>query len=156
MREWILSVFAASLLSAAALALCPPGRVRSVTRMTCGLVCALALASPLVKLDMDRLAAGLAAYGQQAEKITENAEDEQKMLERTYIEEKAAAYISDKAAELGLERAAFAVLARWDDSAHVWYPWELTAPAAYDARLSGIVEAELGIPAARQHWNADG
>lgn len=151
-----MGVFAASLLSAAAMALCPPGRVRSVTRMTCGLVCALALASPLVRLDMDRLAAGLAVYGQQAEKITENAEDEQKMLERTYIEEKAAAYISGKAAELGLYGADFAVLARWDDSAGVWYPWELAAAGAYDARLAGIVEAELGIPASRQRWNADG
>ena len=150
MRNWILSVFAASLLSSLALILCPEGRVKGVTRMVCGLMCALAVASPLVQLDPDRLASGLAELRQQAQNITENGETEQKMLERTYIEEQCAAYISARAAEMGAPAGDVTVQARWDDGARLWYPWtaELTGP--YRAALADRIEADLGIPAERQ------
>ena len=156
MREWIMGVFSASLLSAVALALCPPGRVRTVLRMVCGIVCALAIASPLMKLDTDKLAADMARYRQQAEQISLDGEEERKMLERTYIEEECAAYIGAKAAEEGVEISGAAVLARWDDDALVWYPWAVTVGGEYDPALSNTIERDLGVPAERQEWRSDG
>ena len=152
MKAWITSVFAASLLSSLALALCPQGRVKGVVRMVCGLVCALAVASPLVRLNMGSLAAGMAAYGQQARSAAETGEEEQKMLERTYIEEQCAAYILAKASDLGAKLEGASVLARWDEDVLVWYPWEAVMTGPRSSALSRAVEAELGIPAERQEW----
>ncbi len=152
MKQWIMGIMAASLLSSIALALCPAGRVKSVTRLVCGLVCALAIASPILRLDIDSLAVGIAAYEQQAEKITRQAEEEEKMLERTYIEEKYAAYILAKATETGASVQDAVVLAQWNDEALVWYPWQVTLYGTYSAELSRSIESELGIPAGRQEW----
>ncbi len=155
MREWILGVFSASLLSAVALALCPRGRVRTVLRMVCGLVCAMAIASPLMRLDTERIAAEMARCRQQAESISMEGEEERIMLERTYIEEECAAYIGAKAAEKGVEISGASVLARWDEDGLVWYPWSVTVAGAYDPALSNLIERDLGVPAERQAWESD-
>ena len=156
MRDWLAGIVAASLLGSVALTLCPPGRVRSVTRLVCGLVCALAIASPLLHLNIDAIAKGVAGYRQRAEEITAQAEDEEKMLERTYIEEKYAAYILGKATEAGASIRDAAVLARWDDEELIWFPWEATLYGTYSPELSRSIEADLGIPAQRQNWSDDG
>lgn len=155
MKQWVLGVFAASLLSAIALALCPKGRVRTVTRMVCGVVCALAIASPLVRLDPENLAVGMAEYRQRAQSIAENEEETGKMQERTYIEEQCAAYICAEAAERGIEIGGAEVLCRWDDEALVWYPWSVTVSGAYSGALAAVIEGELGVPASRQAWSDD-
>lgn len=156
MREWILGVFSASLLSAIALALCPAGRVRAVLRMVCGLVCAMAIASPLLKLDTEQLAADMARYRRQAEAISLEGEEEMKLLERTYIEEECAAYIGVKAAEKGVMIRGASVQARWDDEGLVWYPWSAVIEGEYDRELSNIIEQDLGVPGKRQEWRCDG
>ena len=156
MRQWIMVVFAASLLSAMALALCPEGRVKPVVRMVCGVICALAIASPLLRIDADSIAAALAAYSQQAGVITEEGESEEIMLKRTYIEEECAAYICVKAEEAGTELFGASVQARWDDDALIWVPWSVTLDGAYDKELSVLIERDLGVPAARQEWSEHG
>ena len=156
MREWILGIVSASLLSALALSLCPRGRVETVTRMVCGIICALAIASPILSLDPGSLAVGLAEYRRQARILAENEEEEKKMLERTYIEEECAAYICAKAAEIGETVAGAEVTASWDDEALLWYPWSAVVSGEYSARLSALIEGDLGIPASRQEWTNDG
>ena len=156
MREWILGVFAASVLSAMAPALCPKGRVYAVTKFACGLVCAMAVASPLLTLDMDSLAAGLAEYRAAAQSITEKEEEAGNMMERIYIQDRCAAYICAKAAELGAALSGAEVLARWDDEALLWYPWSVSMDGARNAALADAVERDLGIPPERQEWAGDG
>ncbi len=146
---------AASVLAAIAMALTPKGRVRQVTRLACGVMCALAIVSPAAKLDVDGLAAGMAAYRQQADEIVTRAEEEAKYMDRTYIEERCEAYISGKAALAG-EPPEVTVTARWDEEQLVWVPWTVTVDAAYDGALSAAIEGELGIPASRQQWRTDG
>ena len=154
MKQWLMSVAAASVLSSVALALCPAGRVRSVTRLVCGIVCALALLSPALTLDISAISAAMASYGQAAQIITQNEEEERKMMERTYIEEKCGAYISDKAEALGLGPVFAAVTARWDEEGLAWYPYEAAMGCQRSAPLERAVEAELGIPAERQRWQS--
>ena len=156
MRQWVMSVTAASLISAIAMALTPAGRVRQVTKLACGLLCALAVASPVLQLDIGSLAANMAVYEQRAQMITEQAEEETKMLDRTYIEEACGAYILTKAAEGSLAVDSAAVLARWDEDGLVWYPWSVTVDAPFDEGLSAVIEANLGIPRQRQSWRDDG
>lgn len=156
MRQWVMSVTAASLISAIAMALTPAGRVRQVTKLACGLLCALAVASPVIQLDMAALAAGMAAYDQRAKEITQQAEEESKMLDRTYIEQACQAYILTKAAGADIAVASVSVSARWDEGDLIWYPWSATLDAPYDSGLSASIEAELGIPRQRQSWRDDG
>lgn len=156
MRQWIISIAAASILSSIALTATPAGRVRQVTKFVCGVMCALAVASPVARLDMDVLAAGLAAYGQRANQTVEQSEEETKMLNRTYIEEQYAAYILGKAAQADVDVDGVTVSARWDDSDLLWYPWQVTVDAKFNSGLSGLIEAELGIPRERQDWRDDG
>lgn len=152
MMDWVKSVFAASLLSSLAMTLCPAGRVRSVTRMVCGIVCALAMVSPVLSIDLKQVSIGLEAYREQARILQENGEEEGKMQERTYIEEQCAAYILGKAEENALEIDGATIEAHWDDEALLWYPWSAELDGYYDATLSDLIEGELGIPASRQNW----
>ena len=156
MRQWIIGIAAASLLSSIALAITPEGRVRQVTKFVCGLMCALAIASPVLKLDMDALAAGLAAYRERASQTVQQSEEETKMLNRTYIEGEYAAYILGKAAEADIQADGVLVTARWDEDSLLWYPWQVTVDASYDSGLAGLIEAELGIPRERQDWRDAG
>ena len=156
MSRWVMSVTAASLLAAVAMALTPAGRVKQVTRLVCGLMCALAVAGPLVRLDLKALATSMALYEQRAKAITSQAEEETKMLDRTYIEERCEAYILAKAAQAELAVDGVSLSARWDEEDLVWYPWTVTVDASYDGWLSGLIEAELGIPQARQDWRDHG
>ncbi|MCD7749971.1 MAG: hypothetical protein LUH42_07960 [Oscillospiraceae bacterium] len=155
MKDWIMGIVAASVLRSIAMALTPPGRVRSVTGLVCAVVCALALVSPVLEIDLDDLAVGLAEYEQMAEEVVSQSEEETKMLNRAYIEEEYEAYILDKAAETGVAIETVSVTARWDDEAMVWYPWQAVLGAAYDGTLSQTIEAQLGIPAERQEWSGD-
>lgn len=155
MKQWLTAVVGASLLSSIALALTPPGRVKYVTRLVCGLVCALAIASPVLEIDIDKLAVSMAEYQQQAQMVTEQAEEDAKMLERTYIEEECEAYILAKATEADAAVNGVSVSARWDDEALVWYPWQAALDGPYNEALSKILEAELGIPRQRQEWSGD-
>ena len=155
MRQWVLGIFSASLLSALALALCPEGRVKPVLRMVCGIVCALAVASPLMTLDPESLAAGLAGYRQTGRSLAGDAQEEGKILERTYIERECAAYICDAAAQRDIVTGDVTVEARWNDEALLWVPYSVRLEGAYSAQLSALIERELGIPAERQAWDTD-
>ena len=156
MKQWISGIAAASVLAAMAMALTPKGSVRQVTRLVCGLMCALAVAAPVTKLDLGRISAGIAKYEQRAREITSQAEEEGKMLDRTYIEERCQAYILSKAAQLGAPVTEARVTARWEEDDMVWYPWTVTLDCPRHAALAGLIEGELGIPAERQEWSADG
>lgn len=152
MRQWILGIVCAAVISSAALTITPSGRVKNVTRLCCGLLCALAMAGPLLELDMEALSVSIAAYEQTAEAVVEKAQEEAKTMERTYIEEKCAAYILGKATEAGAAVSGAAVTARWDAEAGVWYPWAASLTGSYSASLAAAIEAELGIPDQRQTW----
>ncbi len=159
MREWLSGIVAASVLSSMAMLLSPHGRVRTVTKLCCGVMCALAIAGPVLELDMEKLSVNIAAYEQAAQKVTQEAEEEGKMLERTYIEDECAAYILSKATGTQTALTGVEVLARWDEEALVWYPWEAVLHGPYDPALSGVIEGDLGIPEDRQSWSggaADG
>ncbi|MCD8322870.1 MAG: hypothetical protein LUC89_08315 [Oscillospiraceae bacterium] len=155
MKSWITGIVAASVLRAVAMALTPPGRVRSVTGLVCTIVCTLALVSPVLELDLDDLAVGFAEYEQMAESVIEQSEEESKMLNRAYIEGEYEAYILGKAVETGVTVEEVSVTARWDEEALVWYPWQAVLSGVYDETLSQTIEAELGIPAERQEWTDD-
>ena len=159
LREWILTVTGAAMLSAFALAVSPEGRCRSVTRLVCGVVMAIALLSPVGKFDFTAYSMSLAAYRDMAAEAAKNAEESENRLSRSIIEEETAAYIWDKAQAAGLAPEEVTVTVKWGDTS-CWYPYEVrlrveAQPGARE-RLTEILESELGIPRQRQYWEAPG
>lgn len=153
--SWIRSIVAASLLSALALQLTPDGSVKRVTRFTCGILLACTLLSPVLRTDEASFSLALEDYRRTVSELTEDLEEQEKQLLRTYIEQKTAAYILDEARSIGMLEPSVSVKVKWGDDS--WVPCEvsirgeITAEQRY--RMSAYLAAELGIPAERQHWN---
>ncbi len=151
MRDWILGLAGAAVFCAVCSAVTPEGSVKRVQKLLCGVVMALSLISPLAELDMSGYSLNLARCRQQAEEIAASAQEISDSLSRSFIEERCAAYILDKARQLGSEPGAVTVRAQWSAEG-VWYPVEAVIGAEFDAGLSEKIEEELGIPKKNQHW----
>ena len=77
-------------------------------------------------------------------------------LQRTVIESELRAYILDKAAQCGVSLADAQVTLHWSTDGY-WYPYAVrlvTSGAAENSRLAQTIEADLGIPRARQEWSS--
>lgn len=77
-------------------------------------------------------------------------------LQRTVIESELRAYILDKAAQCGVSLADAQVTLQWSTDGY-WYPYAVrlvTAGAAENSHLAQTIEADLGIPRARQEWSS--
>jgi hypothetical protein len=101
LRTWLLPVAGAALLVAAADSLCPQGPVKGTVRLVGGLVLLTVVLGPLaggITLDGTDL---LADYRAQAAETTAQAEQAYERQMETLIAEETAAYIVDKAAQLG-------------------------------------------------------
>ena len=155
LHEWVLGLAGAALLGAFALALTPEGRVRRVVRLLAGVVLALALLRPLASFDFDSYAVSLAVGRDAAALAVDGFAESNRRLERTLIESECAAYISDRAARLGLRLEAASVTAKWGD-ALCWYPYEARLRAETDAAarraLEQTIETEnsVGFDVSRQ------
>ena len=154
LRSWILGLAGAAMFCALCSAVTPEGSVKRVQKLMCGVVMTLALISPLTGLDMSGYSLNLALCRQRAEEISSSAQKISDSLSRTFIEERCAAYILDKARLLGLEPETVRVTTRWSGEG-VWYPVEAEIGAEYDRRLSEKIEEELGIPVQSQRWSKD-
>lgn len=100
-KSWLLGMTCAAMVMALAESLIPEGRMRKICRLAGGLVMVLAAVSPVLQLDLTALEnwpAELSSAGGQYTAALERGND---FLYETIIAEKTAAYISDKAAELG-------------------------------------------------------
>lgn len=152
LRNWILGLAGAAVFCAVCSAVTPDGSVKRVQKMLCGVVMTLSLLSPLKVLDMSGYSLSLARCRQQAELIGASAQEISDSLSRTFIEERCAAYILDKARLLGSEPGAVRVTAQWSPEG-VWYPAEAEIQMQYNRELSEKIEEELGISAENQHWS---
>ena len=153
-RSWLLAVTAVSLLCALAGALMPKGPVERVGRLVCGLVMLAAVLSPLARPDLGEgqrwLEDYLAAVGQREAELTQEVDDQMK----TIIEGEYAAYIVDKAAQLGLTCSA-RVECRAEEKG-LYLPVRAEVSGALDgagrSRLAQILAQDLGIPEAEQFY----
>ena len=144
----MLAIIAVSLLCAVADALMPPGAVRRVGRLVCGLVLLGAVLSPLRELDA---AAGqrwledcLASVDRREEELKNEVNSQMK----TIIEQEYAAYIVDKAAELGLDCAVRVECRLSEDGLYLPVRAEVSGcrTASAQTRLIRIISEDLGIP----------
>lgn len=100
-RQWLLGVLSVCLVCALADALMPKGGVKRVGQLVCGLVMALAILAPAADFDLAGGQRWLEDYLAGVGRREDELEEQVNMGMKTIIEERYAAYIVDKAAELG-------------------------------------------------------
>ena len=130
-RQWLLGVLAAAMALSLLYALLPKGAVRGAARATGGLILLLVVLGPLAERQAE-------AYRQEGQVQLELG-----------IQQRTAAYISEKAAQLGLSCRP-RVETAWRDG--VPYPSGVTLDIAENQALAEVLTDELGIPPSQQHW----
>lgn len=148
--RWLLSVSAAALLVSVVQALIPEGGLRRTASFTGGLLLLAVLLRPAVDLDLSSLSLGLEAWTEQVEQRQSELEQQQTNALAEGIAERTAAYISDKAAALGLRVTVRVETETGEDGIPIPAAVEVDGPRS-DA-LSAYIAEELGIPVQRQVW----
>lgn len=149
LRGWLLGLVAAALILTVLRALVPKGSIRSVARVTAGLVLLLVLLRPLAGLGGGSLRV---RYDELEREITARIEDYQTLHENeleSIIADSTAAYISEQAAHLGLTCRAEVRCEVRDGTPQ---PASAVMDIPYDARLAAAIADDLGIPAEKQSW----
>lgn len=151
LREWLTSIVVVTLLLSVAQTLVPEGSIRRVASFVGGLILLAALLRPVLGTDLERMRLDLNGYEQALQEAREElvSSRETELTER--IEERTAAYISDKADALGLKVAVRVEATTGPDGVSLPEKVELTGP--YSRELADFMTRELGIPAERQVWH---
>ena len=151
LREWLTSLVAVSMLLSVARTLVPEGSIRKISSFTGGLILLVVLLRPLLGADLSRLDLHLEDYeraiGQRQEELASAGEAELAGI----IEERTAAYISDKADTLGLAVKVQVETKPAGDGVPV--PWRAELWGPRSPALATYMEEELGIPGERQVWH---
>ena len=151
-RSWLLAVIAVSLLCAAAEAIMPRGAVKRVGKLVCGLVLLAAILSPLTALDLSGgqrwLEDYLAALDLREAELEETVNGQMKGI----IEQEYAAYIVDKAAQLGLTCGLRVECRVSEEGLCLPVRAEVSGGLTEEERLRlvQIIESDLGIPESEQ------
>ena len=151
LREWLTSIVVVALLLSVAQMLVPEGSIRRVASFVGGLILLAVLLRPVLGADLERLRLDLGGYEQELQDAREELSAAGDMALSERIEERTAAYISDKADALGL-----GVTVRVEASAGpdgVTLPEKAELTGAYSQELADFMARELGIPAERQVWH---
>ena len=151
LREWLTSIVVVTLLLSVVQALVPEGSIRRVASFVGGLILLAVLMRPVLGTDLERLQLDLGGYEQELKNAREElaSSRETELTER--IEERTAAYISDKADALGLKVVVRVEATTGPDGVSLPEKVELTGP--YSRELADFMTRELGIPAERQVWH---
>lgn len=151
LREWLTSLVAVSLLLSAAQSLIPEGSIRKIASFTGGLILLTALLRPLLGADLSRLELHLEEYAQAIEARQEELTADGVAELTAIIEERTAAYISDKADALGTPVRA-EVRAEPDETG-VPVPRSAELWGQASRTLAAWIAGELNIPEERQVWH---
>lgn len=149
LRQWMLSLVALCMLLAVVRVLVPGGTMSRVAAFIGGLVLLAALAQPLAKLGAVRFA--LPDYAGEMERLERQLEEENETALAEGIEERTEAYISDKAASMGLAGTCRVETKPTEEG--VPLPWSVELEMPRSAELAAWIEGELDIPAERQVWH---
>lgn len=151
-RSWLLAVIMVSLLCAVADALTPPGAVKRVGRLVCGLVLLGAILSPLAALDLEGSQRWLEGHLASVRASEADLEDTVNIQIKVIIEQKFSAYIVDKAAQLGVTCRARVECALSEDDLYLPVRTEVYGSMTADVqgKLIRLVQSDLGVPVEAQ------
>lgn len=152
-REWLLGVTAAAILAALAEGLMQEGGPKRVGRLVCGLVLLAAVFRPAAELTLPA-EGGLSGYSAQIEEQADRLRTDTNDWMKLVIEEQCAAYVMDKATELGITCQVRVTCTQ--EEAGVFLPWRcsVTGDLAQEEQeqLVREIQSDLDIPAQRQEY----
>ena len=154
LREWLTAVLATAVLLSLAERLAPEGSLRKITSLVGGVILLLVLVRPLAGLGAGELRLD---YEDRSDAVEQRREELQAENDKTLAEliaRETEAYISDKAAEWGLECQATVTVALNEDGIPV--PWSAELSCGPSERLAAELEQSLGIPRERQVFHGTG
>lgn len=157
LRQWLLGVTCAAMLTALAQRLAPSGGAGRVVRLAGGLVLMLAVLSPLLRLDSGALTRALTRYRLEVEDYREELESDNLERMKDIIEEQSAAYIQDKAARMGISctvEVSASGTGEWPVPELVTVTGPLTGEQQRE--LTEQIELDFAIPAERQYYESGG
>ena len=130
-------------------ALIPKGAILTAAKCAGSLILILVMLRPLVTLRLEDLAVSYDVWEERTAEQTEQLTQDNLSSMEALIEEECSAYISEKAAQLGVGATA-EVLCEVRDG--VPFPAEVTLNIPYHKTLSDTIAADLDIPYEKQHW----
>ena len=148
-RTWLFGIVAAAMALALLYALVPKGALLTVAKCTGGLIMLLVVIRPLLALDLNGLQVGYEEWERTIQQQTDDytAANQQEM--EVIIQQETAAYISEKAAQLGLTCQPEVICQLRDG---VPFPVEVVLDIPEDSGLAQLIADDLGIDRAHQHW----
>ena len=148
LRSWLVSVVCTAMTVSVAESIAPPGGLKKIVSLMGGFLILLVLVKPLEDLKTDFLHMEYEEYQQSVEQRRLELEMEQQKEMRALIEQETAAYISDKAKDMGLE-CRVTVRCKVGEEG-VPYPDSVTVEGAASEELGRWIAQELNIPTERQ------
>ena len=151
LRDWLVGVVAAALLTAVCEAMMLKSTVKKVGRLTAGLILTLAMLGPLVQLRIEDFSDALTRYRAEIGSYGETISEENRRLMRVIIEERSAAYVEERASAMGLSCTVTVTCRDGGED----YPYPYRAEVAGDLTdeerktVRTILETELAVPAER-------
>lgn len=155
MTELVERLCVLSVVFGLALSLMPESGVKKLTSAVAAAALLLCLLDGVNAVDTGELLMDAARYRELSASLTADADALRSRLDRRVIEQECETYIEDKAAALGARVLSVRVTAVWSAEGY-WLPEAVSVSGRWSeaarARLSGLMETELGIPAERQEW----
>lgn len=152
-KAWLLGVVCAAMLAAMAECFISDGGIKRVFRLAGGMVLILAMIRPIVKVDSNVLEKIADDYEMSALEYREGLQKTQEDIYESIIAERVAAYISDKAKEIGFLCNADLTVA-WDGEMPCLQAVRVKGTWTEEQRqlLADSIERDLGIPIAMQYF----
>ena len=152
MRQWMMGIFAAALLTAVAMVITPKNK--KIVALAGGLIMILAAVKPLGELTYQDISAQIAKYQIKADELRSGINVGNAEIMALIIQEQTEAYILDKAAELGLEIEVEVTTQQASDG---WpYPTDVKVTGQLSEsdiqRLGRIISEDLAVAPDRQEW----
>lgn len=147
-REWLVSVVCAAMLIAVAENTAPAGNLRKITSVTGGLILLIVLVRPLIGVDFESLFADYDICAREVELRQEELEEDYIRQVRLLIEQRIAAYISDKAEVMGAACCAKVECRISENGLPV--PYRVIVHGTAPQELKNWIRQELDIPEERQ------
>ena len=154
LRNWLIGITAAAIVSSVAECLMPDGSVKRIGKFASGLLLMLAIIRPVLTVDYEALAGSIANHRYDVQEYSAALEIENERLKKIIIEDRTGAYIRDRAAELGMD-CSVTVQCRLNKNEQL-YPESVTVygemTREQENKLMRIIEEELAIPAEKQQF----
>ena len=147
-RQWLSGIIAAALILSVLYAMLPAGKLRKVGKLAGSLILLLVVLRPLSRIQ-NVWDTSYETYDHQIQQQIEALKQKNENEMESIIAQRAAAYISDKGAQLGVHCCP-AVSTKLRDG--IPYPDTVTMDVPFQQELSDVIAADLEIPESRQIW----